>query len=46
VIRKIDEMPVDGLDDFYKAVIKYRWKNSVVLLLQRGNQGYYITVNF
>ena len=28
-----------------KAVIKYRQKNSVVVLLQRREEGYYITVN-
>lgn len=45
VIRKIDEIQTKDLDAFYRAVIKYRWKDSVVILLQRGNQGYYITVN-
>jgi Do/DeqQ family serine protease len=46
VIRKIDDYTIKDTDDFKKAVIKYRQKNSVVLLLQRGDQGYYITVNF
>ena len=32
-------------DDFKKAIVKFRRKNSVVLLLQRGDQGYYITIN-
>ncbi len=45
VIRKIDEMPTPDPESFYKAIIKYRWKPSVVILLQRGGQGYYITVN-
>ena len=45
VIRKIDEYAIRDDEDFKKAIIKYRQKNSVVLLLQRGDQGYYITVN-
>jgi S1-C subfamily serine protease len=45
VIRKIDDYAITNTEDFKKAVIKYRQKNSVVLLLRRGDQGYYITVN-
>jgi S1-C subfamily serine protease len=45
VIRKIDDYAIRDDEDFKKAIIKYRQKNSVVLLLQRGDQGYYITVN-
>jgi serine protease Do len=44
VIRQVNEFLVRGADDFYKAVIKYREEKSVVLLLQRDNQRYYITV--
>ena len=45
VIRRIDDYKIEDREDFKKAIIKYRQKNSVVLLLQRGDQGYYITVN-
>jgi Do/DeqQ family serine protease len=45
VIRKIDDYTIRDLEDFKKAIVKYRQKSSVVLLLQRGDQGYYITVN-
>jgi Do/DeqQ family serine protease len=45
VIRQIDDYTIENNEDFKKAVIKFRNKNSVVLLLQRGDQGYYITVN-
>jgi S1-C subfamily serine protease len=45
VIRQIDDYSIEDRQDFQKAVIKYRQKNSMVLLLQRGDQGYYITVN-
>ena len=45
VIRQIDDYSIQDKEDFKKAMIKFRHKNSVVLLLQRGGQGYYITVN-
>ena len=44
VIRQIDDMNIANKEDFKKAVVKYRQKQSVVILLQRGDQGYYITV--
>ena len=44
VIRKIDDYTIENSEDFKKAIIKFRNKKSVVLLLQRGEQGYYITV--
>jgi Do/DeqQ family serine protease len=45
VIRQIDDYQIENSEDFKKAIIKFRNKNSLVLLLQRGDQGYYITVN-
>jgi serine protease Do len=44
IIRQIDEIKVDSVKDFEKAVVKYRHKKSVVILLQRDDQSYYITV--
>ena len=44
VIRQIDDYTIQTRDDFKRAVIKSRRKNTIVLLLQRGEQGYYITV--
>jgi S1-C subfamily serine protease len=44
VIRQIDDMTISNKEDFKKAIVKYRQKPSVVILLQRGDQGYYITV--
>jgi len=44
VIRQMDEITIKDTDDFKKAIIKYRWKESVVILLQRGDTGYYITL--
>jgi len=44
IIRKLDDITVSDAEAFKKAVIKYRKKPSVVLLLQRGGQLYYITV--
>ncbi len=45
VIRQIDDYTIQTREDFKKAIVKFRRKNSVVLLLQRGGQGYYITLN-
>ncbi len=44
VIRKINEIAVQTLNDFNKGLIKYRQRESVVLVIQRGNQQYYVTV--
>lgn len=44
VIRQIDDTAIQNKKDFKKAVVKYRQKRSVVILLQRGEQGYYITL--
>lgn len=44
IIRQLNEITVNKTADFKKAVIKYRSKNSIMLLLQRGSQQYYITV--
>jgi len=44
VIRQINEFLIREPGDLFKAVIKYREEGSVVLLLQRSNQRYYITV--
>jgi len=44
IILQIDEINVKNLKDFEGAIVKYRHKTSVVILLQRGEQGYYISV--
>ncbi|RLC02349.1 MAG: serine protease Do [Deltaproteobacteria bacterium] len=44
VIRQMDDFNIETLDDFKKAMIRCRQKKSVVLLIQRGEQGYYISV--
>jgi len=44
VIRQIDDYSIENSEDFKKAIIKFRNKKSMVLLLQRGDQGYYITL--
>jgi Do/DeqQ family serine protease len=44
VIRQIDEIPINEIEDFKKAVVKYRQKRSVVILLQRNEQMYHIPV--
>ena len=44
VILQIDDAAIINKDDFKKAIVKYRQRRLVVILLQRGDQGYYITV--
>lgn len=44
VIRQIDDTAITNKEEFKKAIVKYRQKRSVVILLQRGDQGYYITL--
>lgn len=44
VILKINDVSLKNVSGFKDAVIKYRWKDSLVLLLQRGERGYYITL--
>ncbi len=45
VIRQIDDLGVSNTEDFNKAIVKFRTKSSLVLLIQRGEQGYYVTVS-
>jgi len=44
VVRRINEVNINSLDDFKKAVVKYRHKESAVLVIQRGHQQYYVTL--
>lgn len=44
VIRQIDDASIANQEDFKKALVRSRQKNSLVLLIQRGDQGYYVTV--
>jgi Do/DeqQ family serine protease len=44
VIRQIDDVGIASREDFQKAVVKFRLKASLVLLIQRADQGYYVTV--
>jgi Do/DeqQ family serine protease len=45
VIRQIDQLTVGSIEEFQQAIVKYRHKKTVVILLQRSDQGYYITVD-
>lgn len=44
VIRQMDEVTIGDVEDFKKAVVKYRKKSTVLILLQRGGRGYYLDV--
>jgi len=45
VIRQLDDTGTSNREEFRKALIKSRHKNTLVLLIQRGEQGYYVTVS-
>jgi serine protease Do len=45
VIRQIDDTSISTREEFRKTLVKSRQKNSLVLLIQRGEQGYYVTVS-
>jgi Do/DeqQ family serine protease len=44
LIRQIDESGISDHEEFKKALVRVRQKPSIVLLIQRGEQGYYVTV--
>lgn len=44
VIRQVDDTSIATREEFRKALVKSRQKSSLVLLIQRGEQGYYVTV--
>jgi S1-C subfamily serine protease len=44
VIHAIDEMTVSDIETFKKAVLKYRLKNTVVMLIERNGRLYNVTV--
>ncbi len=44
VIRRVNQSPVKNEDEFQKAVLEAGKLSSVVLLVQRGRAGYYVTL--
>lgn len=44
VIRQIDEITINSMQDYLKAVARYRHKTSLVILVQRQGQLYYLSV--
>ena len=44
IIRQIDEIKIDDIKDFKSAVIRYRMKSSLVVLVQRYSNLYYLTI--
>jgi Do/DeqQ family serine protease len=45
VLRQIDGISIATHEDYRKALVKSRQKSSLVILIQRGEQGYYVTVS-
>ena len=44
VIRQVDELAIKNINDFKKAIVKYRNKASLIIVLQRQDQLYNITI--
>jgi Do/DeqQ family serine protease len=44
VVRQLDELTIKNINDFKKAMVKYRKKKSLIIVLQRQDQLYNITV--
>jgi Do/DeqQ family serine protease len=44
VVHAIDEETISNMDDFKKAVVKYRLKKTVVMMIERNGRLYYVTV--
>jgi serine protease Do len=44
VVRQMDELTIKNINDFKKAMVKYRKKKSLIIVLQRQDQLYNITV--
>lgn len=44
IIRQINDLTIINIKDFKQAIIKYRQKKSLVIVLQRGDKLYNITV--
>lgn len=45
IIRQIEGVQINTLNDFQEAMMKVAQKSSVVFLIQRGTRGYYITLD-
>ena len=46
IIRQIEELAIASPEDFYRAIVRFRRKETIVVLLQRKTQRYYITIRF
>jgi S1-C subfamily serine protease len=44
IIRQVNQTRIQGMDSFRRAVVNSRYQESVILLTQRGEYGYYITL--
>ena len=44
IIRQINDQTINNIEDFKKAIVKFRQKTSIVILLVRGGRGYYISL--
>jgi hypothetical protein len=41
---KVDQEQIDDREDFRRAITKLRGRRQVLLLVQRGQRGYHVTL--
>ncbi len=44
IVRQIEDLPITAPQDFYRALVRHRKKDNIVVLLQRRSQRYFITI--
>lgn len=44
VVRQVNRFSVKDIEDFRKAILRARTSETIVLLIQRGRNGYYVTI--
>ena len=45
IVQEVNHQPVEGVDDFYRAMDKAKGQESILLLVRRGETSLYIAVS-
>ncbi|MBW2053251.1 MAG: hypothetical protein JRI85_13565 [Deltaproteobacteria bacterium] len=44
IVHQVNEIKINKMDDYLKAIAKYRLRNSLGLIVQRGRYAYNVTL--
>ena len=44
IIRQVNQVRIENEKDFRMAIVKAAGRDSVLILIQRGQNGYYVTL--